>query len=326
VIAISGYQALRADALRRGAQAFLVKPFSPDDLLNALEAALRHEAVSPSLLAENARAAEDARNLAEVEAARTVASLASDDVEVVRDDLRRAVRWLTTYFGFGTGTVCLLHGSDLCVEAMYAGQLGVREGEKVPRMDLYCGEAIAAGSTLVLADPAHHPSDHIALHKQVGAGWRFYAGVPLRMKEHAVGTVCILDTKPHGFSVEDMRVLEAIGRGVSLAIEKHGPPVDRTGTLASEYLDLFIETAAARAAREGGEAVGLTIEPGTGVPAASGLAAVRLDDRRVILLWGGHTGGWSPPETVKGHVLATIALCDVHDCNAAAARIRSLLN
>jgi CheY-like chemotaxis protein len=309
VVAQSGFHHLRSHALRRGAQSFLAKPFSTTTLVGALRAAIASRPVPAALVKENATEVEHARGLAVEGAARALAHLGALESDV-RDGLRRVPRWLTGYFGFGTAEVTLLHAGGLRTEAVDGARLGLAEGKTIPREDAFCDWVIAAGSTLVLEDAARHPSEHVARHRQVLAGWCFYAGVPLRTANGpAIGTVCLEDTSPHAFHGEDMRVLEAVGRGLGRALETHAWPIDRAGALGREYLGVFIEAASTRVPRS---VVAIIVEATMPVPRATGLAAIRLDDSRMLFLWSGAAGSWSPAG-IDGHVLATADLSRVHD-------------
>lgn len=312
VVAQSGFHHLRSDALRRGAQSFLAKPFSTTTLVGALRAAIASRPVAAALIEENAIEVEHARRLAIERAARALAQLGALEADV-RECLRRVPRWLTGYFGFGTAEVTLLHPQGLRTEAVDGARLGLAEGKTTPREDVFCDWVIAAGSTLVLEDAARHPSEHIARHKQVLAGWSFYAGVPLCMADGpAIGTVCLEDTSPHEFRSEDMRVLEAVGRGLGRALETRSWPIDRGGALGREYLGVLIEAASARVPRSGAVAA-VIVDATLPVPRASGLAAIRLDASRTLLLWSGRAGSRSPVAKIDGRVLATADLSRVHD-------------
>jgi CheY-like chemotaxis protein len=312
VVAQSGFHHLRSEALRRGAHSFLAKPFSRATLVGALRAAIAGRPVTAALMTENAAEVEHARRLAIDGAVRALARLGTLE-PYIRDRLRRVPHWLTGYFGYGTAEVTFLDPRGLRTEAIDGARLGLAEGKTVPREDAFCDEVIAAGSTLVLEDPAHHPAARIAHHRQVLAGWNFYAGVPLRMANGpAIGTVCLEDTSPHQFHGEDMRVLEAVGRGLGRALETCSWPIDDAGALEREYLGVFIEVASTRAARSAA-VVAAKVDATTPVPRATGLAAIRLDGSRMLLLWSGSAGAWSPPETIDGHVLATSDLSRVHD-------------
>jgi CheY-like chemotaxis protein len=322
VVAQSGFHHLRSEALRRGAHSFLAKPFSATTLLGALRAAIASRPLPAALMTQNAAEVEHARRLSIEGAARALAQLGPLEPGI-RDGLRRVPRWLTGYFGFGTAEVTFLDARGLRTAAVDGARLGLAEGKTVPLADALCDEVIAAGSTLLVEDPARHPSARIARHRQVLAGWNFYAGVPLRMGNGpAIGTVCLEDTSPHEFHGEDMRVLEAVARGLGRALETRSWPIDAAGALGREYLGVFIEAASARVTRSGA-VVAMIVDAATPVPRATGLAAIRLDGSRILLLWSGRSGAWSPPDTIEGHVLATRDLSRVHDGVTAREELRA---
>lgn len=74
--------------------------------------------------------------------------------------------------------------------------------DQTPRHLSFCGHAILADSPLVIPDT--HADERFADNPFVTGdpGIRFYAGVPLRVHERRVGTLCILDRKPRQLSVE----------------------------------------------------------------------------------------------------------------------------
>ena len=323
VVAQSGFHHLRGEALRRGAHSFLAKPFSMTTVVGALRAAIASQPVPAALMTENAAEVEQARRLANEGAARALAQLGPMEAGI-RDALRRIPRWLTGYFGFGTAEVTFLDPRGLRTAAVDGARLGLAEGKAVPLADALCDEVIAAGSTLLVEDPARHPSERIARHRQVLAGWNFYAGVPLRMGDGpAIGTVCLEDTISHEFHGEDMRVLDAVARGLGRALETRSWPIDEAGALRREYLGVFIEAASTRSKRSGRVVAAMIVDATTPVPRATGLAAIRLDESRMVLLWSGRAGMWSPPETISGHVLATLDLAPAHDGITAREELRA---
>jgi CheY-like chemotaxis protein len=323
VVAQSGFHHLRSEALRRGAHSFLAKPFSTTALIGVLRAAIASRPVAAALMTQNAAEVEHARRLAVEASARALAQLGPLEPGM-RDGLRRVPRWLTGYFGFGTAEVTFLDPGGLRTEAIDGARMGLAEGKTIPREDAFCDEVIAAGSTLVLEDPARHPSERIARHRQVLLGWNFYAGVPLRVANGpAIGTVCLEDTSPHEFRSEDMRVLEALGRALGRALETRSWPIDGAGALQREHLGVLIEAASTRVARSAA-VVAMIVDAATPVPRATGLAAIRLDASRMLLLWSGRAGGWSPPETLENHVRATADLSRVHDDITARAELYAL--
>jgi CheY-like chemotaxis protein len=324
VLANSGFEGFRSEALRRGALAFLVKPLSTEGLVGALRSAVERRPVSAALLAENAAGVEQARRLALEVSSRAVAHLDGIGMSGRREGLRRIVRWLPAYFGFGTCLVQILRGNDLCIEAIHNAPAGVHEGLRYPREFAYCDDVIASGSTLVLTDPPHHPSEHFSSHVEVEQGWRFYAGAPLTGPSGGVlGTLCLCDTSTHEFRSEDMRVLQALARGAAQGLETSTWPLDEDGAFGRDHWQLFVEVAVERAARPGGAGMVITAERYAPVPEATGLAVVGLDARRMALLWGG-TGEWAPPEPVASHVLAKADLFGLANREAAQAAVRAM--
>jgi len=76
----------------------------------------------------------------------------------------------------------------------------------------FCTETILTDGMLVLPDTRDEP--RFAGNPLVTeAGYRFYAGRPLRGPgERRVGTFCLMDTRPHQLTAEDLSVLEDLSR------------------------------------------------------------------------------------------------------------------
>jgi GAF domain-containing protein len=68
---------------------------------------------------------------------------------------------------------------------------------------------------------------------------RFYAGSPLIDADgYALGTLCIIDTKPRRFPAKDRALLRALGQCALSAIELHSKTalLDRANTLLQRYM------------------------------------------------------------------------------------------
>jgi hypothetical protein len=327
-VAQSGFPDFRAEALRRGACTFLVKPVSMPILLNALRAALERHPVAPRVLAENTADVERSRRVALEKTRDAVTRLDARGMEEQRRGLQRITTWLQTYFGFGTSLANILRGRDFCIEAVH-GALAAKfeEGARYPRENFYCDDVLAAGSTLLLTDPLHHPSAPFSHHPALAFGVRFYAGVPLTAPSGAVlGTLCIVDARAHDFRGEDMRVLEALGLGAARGLETRAWPLDEDGAFRREYLELFLDVAATRAALAGGAATGWTIEPGDPRALAqrtTGLAVVKLDGRLAVL-WSGPADGWAPPEAIVQRAVASVEVRTVRDRDAVRRQLHAI--
>jgi CheY-like chemotaxis protein len=329
VVANSGFDAYRDEALRRGAVAFLLKPLSMETLMGALRSAIERHAVPPSLLAENAASVELERRRALEESHRAVARLDETRMSEAHEGLHRIARWLPSYFGFGTCIVHILRGQDVCIQAVYNGPAQLYEGLRYPRDTVYCDDVMTAGSTLVLTDPVRHPSERFSHHKEIEAGYRFYVGTPLRATPSGavLGTLCMGDTTPHEFHTEDMHVLQSLGRGAAHGLELGCWPLDEHGIFERDYWQVFVEAVVDRATRPGGAGIVMTIaSPREPLPeAAAGLAVVRVGEASVALFWAGRTGTWSPPEALGRRVLGKVELSDVWNCETARARVQGIL-
>lgn len=78
----------------------------------------------------------------------------------------------------------------------------------------FCGHTIADEHTMVvpdtLSDERFVDNPFVADDPHI----RFYAGVPLDVNGHRVGTLCVLDTRPRTFLSDERRALEILGRQV----------------------------------------------------------------------------------------------------------------
>lgn len=101
----------------------------------------------------------------------------------------------------------------------FKSRLGL-ELRETSRDVAFCAHAIAGRETMVVPDAAR---DHrFAFNPLVleDPEIRFYAGAPLRTPEgHALGTLCVLDRKPHKLGPEQRRALEALSRQVMAQLE-----------------------------------------------------------------------------------------------------------
>ena len=230
------------------------------------------------------------------------------------EGLQKVARWIPTYFGFGTCIVHVIRGDDVCIEAVQNGPPRLYVGRRYPRASVYCDDVIASGSTLILTDPAHHPSELFAHHPELQKGWRFYAGAPLTAPSGAVfGNVCLLETSPPRERLP--KTCAALGAGAGRELEK-----DEDGAFGRDYLQMFVDVVMQRAARAGCAGTIASIRACRPAPEAMGLAVVRADATRMLLLWGGSAGAWAPDGTLAERVLDKVELPADQDSEAARAR------
>jgi CheY-like chemotaxis protein len=321
VVANSGFNAFRDEAMRRGALAFLVKPLSRETLIGALRSAVERGTVPQAVLAENEAEVERERVHSLEDTHRAVARLDETGMREAHEGLQRVARWIPAYFGFGTCIVHVVRGEDVCIEAVQNAPPRLYRGLRYPRASVYCDDVIAAGSTLVLTDPEHHPSEHFAHHPELERGWRFYAGAPLTATSGAVfGNVCLIETSPREFRSEDMRVLQALGRGAGVGLETGNWPLDEDGAFGRDYVQLFVDVVGQRAARAGCAGMIMSIRSCRPAPQAMGLAVVRADATRMLLIWGGCAGAWAPSQAIAERVLDKVELSGKQGSEMARAR------
>ena len=128
----------------------------------------------------------------------------------------RLTRLASNALGIDTAIITLVDEE----RTWFKAQTGF-DAQEVPREISFCTEAIKQPDVLVVADPASderfrnnplvNSEPHIA----------FYAGAPLITRDgHALGTLCVLDTKPHpDFSAREIAVLRDIAASVIIEIE-----------------------------------------------------------------------------------------------------------
>ncbi len=95
----------------------------------------------------------------------------------------------------------------------------------LPRSQSICGHVVADGKTLVVADIARDPR-FAANPLLKSRGIRFYAGAPLRIDDHVIGTLCLLDTRPRTLTPRDVLLLEAIAEEVVTAVMRRQERLD----------------------------------------------------------------------------------------------------
>jgi GAF domain-containing protein len=83
--------------------------------------------------------------------------------------------------------------------------------EETPRESSFCAHTVFDRATMVVSDALF--DDRFAENPLVVGEprIRFYAGAPLILSNGScVGTLCLLDTRPHRFAAADIRLLEEL--------------------------------------------------------------------------------------------------------------------
>lgn len=83
----------------------------------------------------------------------------------------------------------------------------------IPRGDSFCTHTVASAEPLVVQDTHEDPRFADNPYVVGFPGVRFYAGTPLVTPSgHALGSLCIIDTKPRRFVDQDVRLLQDLSR------------------------------------------------------------------------------------------------------------------
>ncbi len=95
----------------------------------------------------------------------------------------------------------------------------IEETRTIERAQSICGHVIASDQPLTVEDIARDRrfANNPLLSER---GLRFYAGVPLRLGGHAVGSLCILDVKPRRLNEREQRLLEIMADDVVEEIKR----------------------------------------------------------------------------------------------------------
>jgi GAF domain-containing protein len=102
----------------------------------------------------------------------------------------------------------------------------IADAGKISRELSVCGHMVANDELLVVEDLSRDRrfANNPLLKEH---GLRFYAGVPLRSNNLPIGSLCILDVKPHRMTEREKRLLEVIAEDVMEEIKRRdsvGPP------------------------------------------------------------------------------------------------------
>lgn len=139
-----------------------------------------------------------------------------------------------------------IDAETLCVKARTGIDL-----KKLPRHQTFCAHALTLPQgCLLLEDTQKDP--RFANHPLVVGppGIRFYAGYPIRINGHAVGTLCVMDTKPRTLTAEEEQTLGELAAMAEkllmarLQAIEYREAMYRQESLAGE-LKAILETAAA---------------------------------------------------------------------------------
>jgi DNA-binding response OmpR family regulator len=247
IIVCSGFTGFEGEAFKRGALAFVPKPFEANTIRKTIASVLERRAVAEREREEAGTRARAMRATA-VEAARiAVARLLPQEPE-----LTTRARWMTEfvarYFGFGEAFVAVLEGETLQVRA----SSNQRVWKPQAPIDLaLCHDVLETGSALLVPDLS---SLGATVRDPSGELLRFFTGVPLLSGRIAVGTFCFVDRAPRHFGSDGYSLLETFGRRGSALLSGHASEAQNlwtpSGLLTREGLSAVVTAELARMQNE----------------------------------------------------------------------------
>lgn len=169
---------------------------------------------------------------------------------------------------------------------------------ETPRRDAFCGHTILSDTPLVVPDT--RDDERFADNPLVtGKPWiRFYAGAPLVVNGHRLGSLCLLDHRPRSFSGEDQASIEDLAAIVAREMASaEMATVDQLTGLANRRG--FIELA-----RQG-----LQIAEREGLPMS--LVFLDIDGLKAINDTHGHAAGDDAIRGVAQAMLKTFRAADI---------------
>lgn len=89
------------------------------------------------------------------------------------------------------------------------------DGEEIDPEPSFCNYVVSNEEQLLINDALKNKQFKDNPYVTDAPNIRFYAGVPLKLDDVTVGTVCVLDTQPHNFSDEELESLSHVSEHVS---------------------------------------------------------------------------------------------------------------
>ncbi|MEO0493426.1 MAG: GAF domain-containing protein [Actinomycetota bacterium] len=144
--------------------------------------------------------------------AERLTSLASTGIDRVSEAAYNELVELAAFTAHTPMACITVIGED---EAWYKATIGF-DAEGMDRTEAICAHTVATGAPLTVPDTRRDDRfrDNPLVTGDLGV--RFYAGIPLMVDDDlAVGTLCVLDTRPRTFLSDDRRALQIIANQVT---------------------------------------------------------------------------------------------------------------
>jgi DNA-binding response OmpR family regulator len=205
ILAISGVPSVRTDALRRGANAFAVKPIDLDDLMQLTREALKGGSAlgagAPGKKALHEEATERHRRASRSLGEAALESYLDFEPEALRD--ARQLISLATRF-FGVSAAALLQSRRGTMEVVAAADGAVRPVPVPPELLSFAQNVLESASCLVVSVRGSHCAAPELLRTKV----RFLACAPVMLGTIPIGVLALYDEAPQPFTGAELGLLE----------------------------------------------------------------------------------------------------------------------
>jgi CheY-like chemotaxis protein len=222
IVAVSGMKAARDEALKRGADAFALKPLDYDVLVKLAKNGLA--AQPPQILETSADAHRRvSRQLAE---AAVEAYLANDPDAL--DGIRRILRVVSRFYAQPHAMLLWSSHGEIVLGGTSDPAL---VGKPLPKaLMLIAQSVIECGSSLVASRSSG------LMTELFDNDLRFVVGVPLMLSGMPIGTLIMFDDQPHVFTASELRLLEQVGARAAQLVGRvaSGTAVDMNGLALRE--------------------------------------------------------------------------------------------
>lgn len=215
-VMLTGHSSIQnaIQSLNRGAFAYLEKPLDPEQLLSVVARGLEKQ----RLVLENRRLMEELERHAHQTG--VLLSVSQDvsqslDVEHILDS---ALQRVTSTMHVAAGYLYLLDDGKPVLRR-YRGLAPHLVTEMELSQD--CGgtidEIVRSGQPLIVEDTAACAQQELVCLAK--CGYRSYAGIPLTIMGDIIGIMGVAGSAGRSFSDEDLKLLTAIGREISIAVQ-----------------------------------------------------------------------------------------------------------
>jgi CheY-like chemotaxis protein len=246
IIACSAVDAYEDEAMRRGAAAFLRKPFDRDTLRDAIGAAEQGHPLT-STAQEGARGRCEALRREAFELADGVLAAIPAELGKLEERALWSARWLPRYFGIDAAVLCLVRQGELRTVATSDPARFPADQPIAARLPL-AQNVLQAASSILIPD--------VSAYGLEAGGARTFAGVPFFAVHKAVGAACMIDDRAGAIDAEGLALLQIVGRRASAHLSQEDTTEaaafwSSSGWLTRQTIELLLALEVRRGERDG---------------------------------------------------------------------------